>query len=241
MVFRHLIRAGGTLPARETFRSYPQRVGKAYGTAAKLFPDLACFWNTTFVNLRSRPPEGCAGANSKSMKAKEQETIIAYWLVPAKPERELFNELIRILAVQMRAPRFEPHVTIFSMPENRQSPKRILARIKAQPIALSVRGIGTSAEYLKTMFVRLQPNKSLQQLVAGLRRVTKFSGNAPDPHLSLLYKNLSGATRRSLSAAVSLPFSQIVFDSIKAVRCSSPIRSKGDVDAWRVVATKSLK
>ena len=176
------------------------------------------------------------------MKSKNQEAVIAYWLVPAKPERELFSDVIRILAKEMKAPRFEPHVTIFFAPQDRQSPKRILQKIKAAPIHLSVRGIGTSSAFPKTLFVRLGSNKSLERLVVDVRRATKSRGKARhDPHVSLVYKKLPTATRRKLTSLVKLPFSQIVFDSIKAVRCPSPLRTRADVEAWRTIATRSLK
>ena len=175
-------------------------------------------------------------------KPNNQKTVIAYWLVPAKPERELFSALIRILAGQMRGPRFEPHVTIFSTPLDQGSPKKVLARIKSARLPLGVRGIGTSADYRKTMFIRLSPGKSLERLTAQLRRETKSSGKTSgDLHLSLLYKNLPPSTRRGLAASVKLPFSQIVFDCIKAVRCSSPTRNRSHVKAWRVLAKKSLR
>lgn len=176
------------------------------------------------------------------MKSKTKETVIAYWLVPAKPERELFSDVIRILAKEMKAPRFEPHVTIFVAPEDGQSPKKILAKIKASPIHLSVRGVGTSPEFPKTLFVRLGSNSSLERLAGALRRATKSSAKVPrDPHVSLVYKNLPASTRRKLTSLVKLPFSQVVFDSIKAVRCTSPLRDRADVESWRVVATKSVK
>jgi putative hydrolase of the HAD superfamily len=176
------------------------------------------------------------------MKSKNQETAIAYWLVPAKPERELFSDVIRILAKEMKAPRFEPHVTILIAPQDRHSPKKILERIKASPIHLGVRGIGMSPEFPKTLFVRLGSGRSLERLVADLRRATKSRGKAPhDPHLSLVYKDLPASTRRKLTTLVKLPFSQVLFDSIRAVRCVSPMRNRADVEAWRTVATKSLK
>ena len=175
------------------------------------------------------------------MKSKNQEAAITYWLVPAKPERELFGDVIRILAKEMKGPRFESHVTILVAPQDRQSPKKILEKIKASPIHLSVRGIGTSSGLRKTLFVRLGSSRSLERLVADLRRATKSRGKAAhDPHVSLVYKNLPASTRRKLASLVRLPFSQVVFDSIKAVRCASPMRNRADVEAWRVVATKSL-
>ncbi len=94
----------------------------------------------------------------------------------------------------------------------------------------------------RTLFVRLRPSKALEKLVVDLRRATKSRGKAaPAPHVSLLYKKLSAPTRRKLTSMVKLPFSQIVFDSIKAVRCTSPLRNRADIETWRVVASKSLK
>jgi len=59
---------------------------------------------------------------------------IVYWLIPAAPKRELFRELVRILAKQFDGPRFEPHLTILAVPENGKSPSKILRALKASPI-----------------------------------------------------------------------------------------------------------
>jgi hypothetical protein len=58
--------------------------------------------------------------------------------------------------------------------------------------------------------------------------------------LSLLYKKLAAATRRELPASIDVPFSEVTFDAIKAVRCVSPTIAHADVEAWRVVAAASL-
>jgi hypothetical protein len=60
------------------------------------------------------------------------------------------------------------------------------------------------------------------------------------PHLSLLYKNLTAATRRELAASINIPLSEVTFDAIKAVRCVSPTQSRSDVEAWQVVAAADL-
>jgi hypothetical protein len=61
-----------------------------------------------------------------------------------------------------------------------------------------------------------------------------------NPHLSLLYKNLAAPTRRELAASINVPFSEVTFDAIKAVRCVSPAEFGADVEAWHVVAAASL-
>jgi hypothetical protein len=51
---------------------------------------------------------------------------------------------------------------------------------------------------------------------------------------------MSVQTRRQLARSIEVPFSQVVFDSLKAVRCISPTRSRADVEGWRVVDEKPL-
>jgi hypothetical protein len=46
--------------------------------------------------------------------------------------------------------------------------------------------------------------------------------------------------RRVLARSIEIPFSEVTFDSLKAVRCISPTRSRADVEAWHVVAEKPL-
>jgi hypothetical protein len=59
-----------------------------------------------------------------------------------------------------------------------------------------------------------------------------------DPHISLLYKKMPASTRRELAAAIKLPFREVMFDCIKAMRCVSPTESRRDVESWHQVATK---
>src|SRR2546430_4984751 len=113
-----------------------------------------------------------------------KHTVTVYWLVPAKPERELFSDLIRILSHEMKGPRFEPHLTIFAAPQHHQSPKKILANIKASRIHLHVKGVGVTSQFRKTLFVRLDSSKALERLTAELHRASKAHGKPPvgPPH-----------------------------------------------------------
>jgi 2'-5' RNA ligase len=166
---------------------------------------------------------------------------LVYWLIPAKPQRDFVSETIRILAKQFNAPRFEPHLTVIVTTENGQSPRKILKQIRASPISLRIGGIGFSSEVTKTLFVRFKSNKSLEKLVFDLARETRSQvKTAHDPHLSLIYKKMTVSAKKELASTIHLPFSTVLFDSIKAVRCASPTKTRSDVETWRVLATKSL-
>jgi 2'-5' RNA ligase len=171
-----------------------------------------------------------------------KKTATVYWLLPAKPERDLFCEVVRILRQEFRAPNFEPHLTLFSASKDRQSPKKVLKEISLRQIRLTTRGAGFSSEFTKTLFVRFKSSDALRKLAADFGRAAKLRVKAPtDPHVTLLYKKLPRAAKKQLAAVMKLPFRSVVFDSIAAVRCASPSRTKADVQAWKILAKKSLR
>lgn len=168
--------------------------------------------------------------------SEEKKRVTVFWLIPAKPQRELFGKIIRILADEFGAPRFEPHLTLGLAPEER-SPRNLLKRIQASPISLRIRGIAYSDKFTKTLFIRFENTPGLEKLVGDLGSNPK---SLRDPHLSLIYRRLSEATKRELAATINLPFRDVLFDVIKAVNCVSPTETRQDVENWHVTATKRL-
>jgi len=174
-------------------------------------------------------------------KPTRKENVILYWLTPAKAERDLFCDIIQILRKQFAAPNFDPHLTLLTTMEDRLSPKEVLQKIEATPVRLTVRAMAFSSEFRKTLFVAFKPNRSLEDLVVDLGGAT---GSRPkpldDPHVSLLYKALAPNVLKELAGTIKLPFTEVTFNSISAVRSVSPIETKADVEAWEVLAEESL-
>jgi len=171
-----------------------------------------------------------------------KKVAIVYWLLPAKPERDLFCEVVRILRQEFGGPNFEPHLSLFSTSKDRQSPKKVLKEISMRQIRLTTGGAGFSSEFTKTLFVRFKSSPALRKLVTDLSRAAKSRAKAHgNPHVSLLYKKLPREAKKQLAAVMKLPFRSVVFDSIAAVRCPSPSRTKADVQAWKILAKKSLR
>jgi 2'-5' RNA ligase len=168
-------------------------------------------------------------------------TAIAYWLIPARPVRELLSEIIRILAEELDAPRFEPHLTVLTAAGGDEVARKLLRRIKAQRIHLVVRDVGFSAKFAKTLFVRFESSDTLRDLREQLRDGAKArEWSLFDPHLSLIYKKLAPRAKSELASAIKFPFHGVVFDCIKAIRCPSPTLARSDVESWEVVARKFL-
>lgn len=171
-----------------------------------------------------------------------KKTAIVYWLLPAKPKRELFCEVIRILRKQFGAPNFEPHLTLFVTRKRPESPRKILRRLEARSIRLNVRGVAFSPQFTKTLFIRFRSSPALRKLAADLGRAAKSAAKMPaDPHVSLLYKKIPQRAKKELAKVIRLPFRNARFDSIAAVRLTLPVRTGADVAKWKVIARRSLR
>jgi hypothetical protein len=171
------------------------------------------------------------------------DEILTYWLIPAEPAANHFRSLIRDLAERFDAPIFEPHITIYVTKTNHEDPHGILARVlnNRGPYRLSTVGVDYSDEFTKTLFVQFEPDADVTRLSSDLRRASVVQpAYELNPHLSLIYKTMAADTKRDLAASIRLPFSEVRFDSVKAVISPAKIESRADVEAWRVVATQQL-
>jgi 2'-5' RNA ligase len=151
--------------------------------------------------------------------------------------------LIAELAVRFDAAVFEPHVTIYSTAVGSENPEPILEQLLQGrgPYCLLVRALEYSDELTKTLFVQFAPDAELARLSEELRRASAAPSDYElNPHLSLLYKDLDTGTKHQLAASFRLPFDEIAFDRVKAVIVPAEIRSRTEVEAWRVVAERTL-
>jgi hypothetical protein len=177
------------------------------------------------------------------MGADSANEILTYWLCPAEPIRSYFSGIIRDLAERFDAPIFEPHVTISVTRSNDENPNGILARALKDrgTYRLSVRGLGYSDKFTETVFVQFEPDAEVARLSSDFRRASAVQNDYElNPHLSLIYKTMARETKRQLAASIRFPFSEVRFDSAKAVISPAKIESRADVEAWRVVAEESF-
>lgn len=173
----------------------------------------------------------------------DNEEIITYWLCPAEPVRTHFAKVIKDLAARFDAPVFEPHVTIFVTSAEQEKPEEVLAKVLPgrRQYRLSISGLDYSDKFTQTLFLRFAPNAELTRLSEDLRRASASKSDYElNPHLSLLYKKLELETKRDLARSIISPFTDAIFDSVKAVLSPARIASREDVESWRVVAEEKI-
>jgi hypothetical protein len=172
-----------------------------------------------------------------------RQIVIAYWLIPTEPARSFFQAIIDTLARRYDAPVFEPHMTVHVGENCKERVDGVFSKAApgCDPIVIKALEVNGSAEFIKTLFVRFDMSKQLQLLHEGVRTSARDLFHYQlNPHLSLLYKKIPVQDRRLLMRSIEVPFPEVTFDSLKAVRCISPTRSRADVEAWSTAAEKSL-
>lgn len=168
---------------------------------------------------------------------------ISCWLVPAQPDKSRLQRIIFALANRFDAPRFEPHVTIYSGGRAaRDDVAEILAGVtrEVSEIVLNATGIGHSTEFTKTLFLQLAPDERLMKMCRDFKRLSRQPSDYDvNPHLSLLYANLPPETKSALAHELMHP-PAIRFDVVKAIVSGSRTQTRQDVEAWRIVAEGRL-
>jgi 2'-5' RNA ligase len=179
----------------------------------------------------------------QNLPAMPRQIVIAYWLIPSEPAHSYLQGFINQLAQRYNAPVFEPHVTVHAGVNCADAVDEVLSNASqgCKQIVLRALEVSDSSEFIKTLFLQFAPTTELQQLNQSIRTAAQDSSDYQlNPHLSLLYQRMSIQERRVLARSIEIPFSEVTFDSLKAVRCISPTRSRADVEAWHVVAEKPL-
>ena len=169
--------------------------------------------------------------------------IIAFWLMPARAERDFFAALIRKLATRFDAPTFEPHVTLFGGAVEKERALHVLELCCAHPrIELEVDGIRFSDQYTKTLYVQFRASTealALSDLIKGAAKIA--SDYQFNPHLSLLYKEMPREQKAKLASETALPFSRVTFDSLRVISTPVPIKRREEVEAWRTLGNRRLR
>ncbi len=139
------------------------------------------------------------------MPTKRKKILVAYWVTLARPERDLFSKIIRILAEELDSVRFEPHLSI-CVSQDTKAARKVAKQISSSPIRLRIKGVSFSNEFAKTLFVRFERNAALDDLNAAVRRAASVPQEIlRDPHVSLLYKNMPSSAKSQLAATIRCP------------------------------------
>ncbi len=158
------------------------------------------------------------------------------WLKPTSESFLKLKNLIGKIAEETDSPVFEPHVTLVGGIKNDQeSVLNILRSIRPYtiPLYLTLDSVGISDSYYKSLFLHCTNSEPLNELRKTYAEAFSSTGIF-EPHLSLLYSNLSADIKEKIIEKYSI--TQILPLSIE-IQDLELWHAHGTPDLWRKIYT----
>ena len=166
-----------------------------------------------------------------------------FWLMPAEPLKMQLHSVVRKLAREFDGPEFDPHVTIYYGPSNPTEAEAITKKLAEgfSPLDLRMRYLDQSEVYEKTVFIQFDPSETLNRMRNLINdSLAMPTGYVLNPHLSLLYKDISEAKRRELCSQPIAPEGLQHFDGVRVVEFEPPWRPEA-IRKSRILADLKLQ
>ena len=170
-------------------------------------------------------------------KHRRHLSRIAFWLVPTKPERRVLSREIATFAEQHASPVFLPHVTLYSCKRSdAQEELSLLASLTKHysPVTMAVDSLGGKDRLAQAFCLKLRRNEIVEEMSRNLAdSVPCPSYYSFNPHLSLIYQDLTNHQRKMLKETWISPCETIHFDQLWAVAIPSRIKEVQDFYGWQ--------
>lgn len=117
-------------------------------------------------------------------------TTYHLWLKPSGPSYEVLAGLIRGLAKELRAPMFEPHVTLLGQLEGNEQDhiqKATILGERLEPFGIELGAASYRDEHFKCLFLRVNESTPVMNAHATACEVFQRKREEYMPHLSLVY------------------------------------------------------
>ena len=168
----------------------------------------------------------------------ERANPFAFWLVPEQTSHEKLSRTVNSLAARHHSPTFEPHLTLYfgayKVPGSPLDIAHVLSQ-KTQPVTVQVAGLKQTGFIFKSLFIQISPNLQLTSMVETVtQRIQPPSDFQLDPHLSLMYADLSQQQKQAIIDDLTLDFDEIIFDSLKLVTPNPLTQDWGDIAGWQI-------
>jgi 2'-5' RNA ligase len=158
------------------------------------------------------------------------------WLVPTIKDAKYLNQVIKNLAIQYDAPKFDAHITLYSKVRSLAKAKQVLDENKFGIMRTKHTGIGQSDYLWKTIFLKIKKDKSLSNINQILAKHFKTNYSF-EPHISLIYKKLNPQTKTKLIKNLKMKKSY-TFDRIVIVRSSKDVKQWKKMHSIRLDSTR---
>ena len=160
------------------------------------------------------------------------------WLLFEKKDSKYLSEKISNLSRNYHFPFFLPHITVYgliklNLDEIQKYVKKSVFNVKQ--FSVYKKSINHSEEFWKSVFITLKNNNELtlinKKLTNNLKKISDYKF---EPHISILYKDLSNSERKKLVNQIKIK-NGFLINKIAILKYSNKIKN------WDLVYKKFLK
>lgn len=155
----------------------------------------------------------------KTMNKIETQPLVSTWLIPIEKDRNLLSAKMNELSDHYDAPKFMPHITLYSshVPKKKVDQAKNLVSLQAKllkPLSLTVSTIKHSNFLSKSFYAEFKKDHTLDKLHTSFRKIfEKYGDYTFNPHLSLRYKILDSQANERIIKRLQIPRT-IIFDTL---------------------------
>lgn len=157
------------------------------------------------------------------------------WLVPAAHDKKYVKKIISNLATAYDAPKFSPHITLYSgIARHSLALDAVTGCKDMSKLTVHAKAIRTSNYLWKTLYVEIRPTAKLRKLhLACKQRLSEHVRYEFAPHMSLIYKELERKTKNQITKDLRMKCT-FSFDKVVLVRSSSKVSEWKDLASVRL-------
>ncbi|MCH7604530.1 2'-5' RNA ligase family protein [Patescibacteria group bacterium] len=155
------------------------------------------------------------------------------WIIPAGKTYEKLVRIIDELSKRYSTPVFEPHVTVvknIKLPEQEMIAKTSQLAAALSPYAVILIGLEVSMKFYTNLVAKADKTHELMEASRKARQIFYQHQLHPyDPHLSLIYGNLSRSATQRISKNIKEQIQGVIFQA----RSIHVVVTAGRPENWR--------
>ncbi len=170
----------------------------------------------------------------------EEGVGASIWLLPSKDIISILNPIISRLSQKYGSPLFEPHITLCKKIKLKNNSVDVFKKTfrDSNEFEVDVNGINQYSEYFKCVFLSLNMSENFKDFQRKSTSVFKSEINESNPHISLIYANISEDERQKLVDSLSEELKDLKKIRVKKLKL---YLTQGSIYSWRELASISLK
>lgn len=166
------------------------------------------------------------------------------WIIPEQEYYDYLVEIIEQISCKYIAPYFEPHVSIYTgIYTNEDDIENIALKCASSDlISLHIKMVSYTENIFKSLYIDFDNNFKLERISQAINRELKYPMHySLQPHLSLMYKEMSPLDKEEIIKQIGLNITYVKFNRFRIITPTNTTQGWTDISKWKTILDRNLK